>query len=166
MKKKLRADFHIHSSYSFDGVLPPKQIVNYAINQNAKWIAITDHNNLEGVRDLWDSCAKDVSKNFGIKYYKKDLYNCPYIGYKGVNIVSGLEATCRISAVENKKGNSSKIHLLVYGADINKNLLFLSLWKLSTRMTFYMTLERLNTFYLKFRGITLLRNILKNTFKK
>ena len=121
MKKKLRADFHIHSSYSFDGVLPPKQIVNYAINQNARWIAITDHNNLEGVRDLWDTCAKDISKNFGIKYYKKDLYNCPYIGYKGVNIVSGLEATCRISAVENKKGNSSKVHLLVYGADINKN---------------------------------------------
>jgi len=99
------ADFHIHSNYSFDGTLSPSEIVKFGRGKGLTFLSITDHNNLEGVRDLWDN-------------YRGD-YNSPAIFCNGVNAVSGVEVTCRVGSVKNNEGNSSKIHLLVYGADIN-----------------------------------------------
>ena len=111
-QKKL-ADFHIHSLYSFDAVLSPEEIVDAANHNNASWIAITDHNNLEGVCSLWDKS--------GTKY------NIPIAEYKSVNVVSGVEVTCRVSAVNNYNHRSCKVHLLVYGASLDKNSPLVSL---------------------------------------
>jgi hypothetical protein len=41
-------DLHIHSKYSIDGVLSPRQIIKLAIKNNLKAISVTDHNTIEG----------------------------------------------------------------------------------------------------------------------
>ena len=104
-KNKNLADFHIHSICSFDGVLTPAEVVKYSRDAGTKWISITDHNNLEGVRSLWDKYNQDP--------------RLPYINCDGVNVISGVEVTCRVGSVLNKKGNTCKVHLLVYGADLS-----------------------------------------------
>jgi len=40
--------FHIHSNYSFDSLLKPKTIVNYAIRHNFDILSIADHNTIAG----------------------------------------------------------------------------------------------------------------------
>lgn len=44
----MKFDLHIHSKYSFDGVLDPKKIVKIARKKNLSGIAITDHNTIKG----------------------------------------------------------------------------------------------------------------------
>ncbi len=43
-----KGDFHIHSTYS-DGSLTPSQIVRLAKKRQVDIMAITDHNNTDGV---------------------------------------------------------------------------------------------------------------------
>ena len=101
-------DFHIHSYYSSDAVLSPFEIIEQAKRSGVKHIAITDHNNIGAVRELWDYVGADLKQ--------------PFIEIDGVKIFSGVEVTCRVGGVENKKGNdSTKIHMLIYGADFSSN---------------------------------------------
>ena len=100
-----KADFHIHSEYSFDGVLSIDEIIREAKKNRLSWIAITDHNTDEGVRSLWDELDED--------------YNKPYINVDGLNVVSGVEVTCRVDGVLNNKDRTAKVHLLVYGASLD-----------------------------------------------
>ena len=100
------ADFHIHSKYSFDGVLSPAQIEGAALRNNLEWFAMTDHNTIQASIDLWQEEGQPL--------------NAPYITLEsGVNVVSGVEVTCKVMPVTNLKGNASKVHLLVYGADLS-----------------------------------------------
>ena len=100
------ADFHIHSKYSFDGVLSPAQIEQAALSNNVEWISMTDHNTIQASIDLW----KD----------KGAALNSPSITLdSGVTVVSGVEVTCKVMPVANLKGNASKVHLLIYGADLS-----------------------------------------------
>ena len=100
------ADFHIHSKYSFDGVLSPAQIEGAALRNNLEWFAMTDHNTIQASIDLWQEEGQSL--------------NAPYITLEsGVNVVSGVEVTCKVMPVTNLKGNASKVHLLVYGADLS-----------------------------------------------
>ena len=39
----MKFDLHIHSKYSYDGVLEPKRIVEIAMAKGLAGIAITDH---------------------------------------------------------------------------------------------------------------------------
>lgn len=41
-------DFHIHSNYSFDSILPVKKIINIAKRKKIDCIAITDHGTIHG----------------------------------------------------------------------------------------------------------------------
>ena len=52
-------DLHIHSTYS-DGTFSPNTIVKQAHEKGLDLIAISDHNNLEGVNDL-----REASKKYG-----------------------------------------------------------------------------------------------------
>lgn len=52
MKKYLRVDFHVHSKYSNDSTITAKDLVNYAKNRSLDAIAITDHNQIEGAKDI------------------------------------------------------------------------------------------------------------------
>ena len=100
------ADFHIHSKYSFDGVLSPVQIEQAAVSNNVEWLSITDHNTIQAAIDLW-------------KEHKADLKSPSLSLDSGVTVVSGVEVTCKVMPVANLKGNASKVHLLIYGADLS-----------------------------------------------
>jgi len=41
-------DFHIHSKYSFDSIMSPRNIIKTAVKKNIDLIAITDHNTIKG----------------------------------------------------------------------------------------------------------------------
>ena len=43
-----KGDFHIHSTYS-DGSLTPSQVVRLAKERHVDIMAITDHNNIDGI---------------------------------------------------------------------------------------------------------------------
>jgi len=44
----MKYDLHIHSKYSYDGILEPRDIVKIAIKRGLDGIAITDHNTVKG----------------------------------------------------------------------------------------------------------------------
>lgn len=44
----LRYDLHIHSKYSFDGILEPKEIISIAAERGLDGVAVTDHNTIKG----------------------------------------------------------------------------------------------------------------------
>jgi len=44
----MKCDFHIHSKYSYDGVLEPAKIVKIAVKKGLDGIAITDHDTIKG----------------------------------------------------------------------------------------------------------------------
>ena len=50
---RMRLDIHIHSSYSSDGTVSPKEILRYAKKKELNGIAITDHNVIQGSLKLW-----------------------------------------------------------------------------------------------------------------
>jgi hypothetical protein len=43
--------FHIHTRHSFDSLLHPAKVVNYALDHGFDLLAITDHNTLAGARE-------------------------------------------------------------------------------------------------------------------
>jgi len=47
-KNKMKYDLHIHSKYSSDGILEPKESIKTAIKKGINGIAITDHNTIKG----------------------------------------------------------------------------------------------------------------------
>lgn len=110
------ADLHIHSRNSFDAVPSINEIITNAQNNNVQWVSITDHNNFGAVKEL---------------YYKRDEnFALPYISIAGLNLLSGVEVTCRVSDVENNKGNSTKVHLLVYGFNLDRHTPLYKLMKI------------------------------------
>lgn len=44
----MKYDLHIHSKYSHDSILYPKEIVKIALNKGLSGVAITDHNTIKG----------------------------------------------------------------------------------------------------------------------
>lgn len=51
----MRADLHVHSSYSNDGVSTPQQIIERAIEVGLGCVAITDHNSFKAYFDVKDN---------------------------------------------------------------------------------------------------------------
>lgn len=47
----MRADLHLHTNFSYDGLPSPKEIVNYAISKKIDCICITDHGEIEGAME-------------------------------------------------------------------------------------------------------------------
>lgn len=62
MERKL-IDMHMHTCYS-DGELTPDELIEYAISRNVGTMAITDHDTINGL--------KNIKKNYGNKI---DIYN-------------------------------------------------------------------------------------------
>jgi predicted metal-dependent phosphoesterase TrpH len=44
----MRADLHLHTSFSYDGLPSPKEVVDFAISKNLDCVAICDHEKTEG----------------------------------------------------------------------------------------------------------------------
>ena len=45
---RVKADLHVHTTYSSDSVITPKQLVFYAKKRGLTAVAVTDHNTVEG----------------------------------------------------------------------------------------------------------------------
>ena len=45
---KIKADLHVHSNYSKDSMIPPKDLVFYAKKRGLNAVAVTDHNQIDG----------------------------------------------------------------------------------------------------------------------
>ncbi len=124
------ADFHLHTKHSFDGVLTPEEIIRSAKKNNVRWLALTDHNNLQACIDLWNKHGQKL-KN-------------PVIEVDGVNVIAGVEVTCKVMPVANLKGNASKVHLLIYGADLSPDSPIVRLMALKHQNDLDYDLRRLN----------------------
>ena len=58
----MKIDLHTHTYYS-DGSFSPKYVIDQAIERNVKYLAITDHDVIKGLKE-----AEDYSKNKPIKF--------------------------------------------------------------------------------------------------
>ena len=47
-KIQIRADLHVHTIYSKDSLITPKDLIFYAKKRGLNAVAVTDHNQLEG----------------------------------------------------------------------------------------------------------------------
>jgi predicted metal-dependent phosphoesterase TrpH len=47
-KMSVKADLHVHTTYSEDSTITPKELVFYAKKRGLNAVAVTDHNSLEG----------------------------------------------------------------------------------------------------------------------
>lgn len=56
--KKVFADFHIHTRFSRDSILPEKKFIEIAIERGLTHVAVTNHNNVEGAIAVRDKVAE------------------------------------------------------------------------------------------------------------
>ena len=49
---QVKADLHVHSFYSSDSIITPKELVYYAKKRGLNAVAVTDHNQIEGARKI------------------------------------------------------------------------------------------------------------------
>lgn len=54
---KLKIDLHVHTCYSYDGLITPKELVLYARKHGLDGVAITDHDRIDGAIKI----AKETS---------------------------------------------------------------------------------------------------------
>lgn len=97
-------DFHTHSNFS-DGKYSVDQLLEYAKQKRLGFFSVTDHDTFDGVIDYLDrqNLDKSLAKHF----------------VDGVNFVPGVEMTCRVSDVPNKRKRPTKIHMLLYAPDLS-----------------------------------------------
>lgn len=48
MRNMLKIDLHVHTCYSSDSLITPKELVSYARNAGLDGVAVTDHNRVDG----------------------------------------------------------------------------------------------------------------------
>lgn len=78
-------DFHVHSCFS-DGVLTPKELIKQAVGCGVEYLALTDHDNTNGLEE-----AAEEAKKAGIKFIKGVEISsrdddCPVIHMLGFHI--------------------------------------------------------------------------------
>ncbi len=89
----MASDLHIHTGFS-DGKLSPEEIVAKAMEVGLKYIALTDHDTIDGIVHLYESGM---------------------FPEKGIKIITGLEMSADCPGYE--------VHILGYNVDIyNSNL--------------------------------------------
>ncbi len=49
---RIKADLHVHTTYSKDSIITPKELVYYAKQKGLNAVAVTDHNYLEGAYEI------------------------------------------------------------------------------------------------------------------
>lgn len=126
MSKKT-ADLHIHSFYS-DGTMSPAEILQQAIQNNVGLIALTDHNMLDGSRELGELCrdtdimyipgveldSLDEGLNYHILGYGVDLNNKVFSDFVDKN--RNLLFTVNSLLIEKMEGDYTNISVEDYNA--------------------------------------------------
>jgi predicted metal-dependent phosphoesterase TrpH len=49
---QIKADLHVHTTYSSDSIITPEELVFYAKKRGLNAVAVTDHNQVEGARKI------------------------------------------------------------------------------------------------------------------
>lgn len=102
-----KVDLHVHTKGSIDGAKSIEDLIAMAKGNGLEYLALTDHNTYSEVVKFWNSRDVELST--------------PMIEVDGVKVIAGTEVTCRVSQITNLSSNSSKLHVLVYGADMSPN---------------------------------------------
>ncbi|MDR2700068.1 MAG: CehA/McbA family metallohydrolase [Nitrososphaerota archaeon] len=108
---QIRADLHVHTTYSNDSLITPKHLIHYAKKNGLNAVAVTDHNYLTGALKI----AKDT----------KDFLIIPGIEISSTNghiialnitepIPQGLTATETIEHIHTLDGTAIACHPYVY----------------------------------------------------
>ena len=84
----MASDLHTHTSFS-DGKLSPEELLAAAKEAGLSYIAVTDHDTVDGIRHL----------------YEQGLYPS-----KTINIIPGIEFSCEV--------DDHDVHILGYDFDI------------------------------------------------
>jgi len=107
---------HVHTYYSIlDGQSPIKRLVDKAIGDGMRGMAITDHGNMFGIKEFYNYC-KDVNKGRkkdGLEPFKP-IFGCEmYVAHRTK------------SDMEKSKGDLGGYHLIVLAKNYNgyKNLI-------------------------------------------
>jgi len=87
------SDLHIHTTFS-DGKYTPEEVVAASKKAGLKYMAITDHDTVDGIRHL----------------YENGLFPC-----KGINIIPGIEFSAH--------DETHEVHILGYNIDIYNGFL-------------------------------------------
>ena len=98
------ADLHTHSQASLDASKPISYLIKKARTAKNSVLAVSDHNTLKGVNYFLDK-----------KGYPRQAV-MELIDMKTI-FLPATEITCRISEIQNLKGNPTKVHILAYGLD-------------------------------------------------
>lgn len=98
------ADLHTHSQASLDASKPVSYLLKKARTAKNSILAVSDHNTLKGVNHFLD--RKGYSRQAVMELMDSKTIFLP-----------AVEITCRISEIQNLKGNPTKIHMLAYGLD-------------------------------------------------
>lgn len=90
-------DLHIHSSYSSDGYYTPEEIYKRVNKLGVKYFAISDHNVIEGSKELYDDYQGDSntflipSVEISVWYKSEEIHILAYgIDYNSTNLKSCL----------------------------------------------------------------------------
>lgn len=84
-------DLHIHSNYS-DGLLSPKEIVDYALKRNLAAIAIADHDTTLGIPETVEEGKKGEIEIVPAVELSAEIENISSADFKSVNTTRGKEA--------------------------------------------------------------------------
>lgn len=103
--KVKRVELHAHSLGSIDGACSVQKMISIAKQCNVEYLAISDHNTFSECVKLWRQHGFSLDQ--------------PVIEVDGVKIISATEVTCRVGTIRNLSGNTAKLHVLIYGADMS-----------------------------------------------
>lgn len=98
----MKADLHIHSSYS-DGNMSVSEIIEYAKSKNLDIVGITDHDNLRSSEDI-SNLNSDILALVGVElstYYNNE--NIHILGYFNNNEIKTLEIKEYLSELRKKR---------------------------------------------------------------
>lgn len=106
------SEVHCHTKFSTDGECGFEELLDRAERMKLEYFSTTDHNNMEYIRKYLES----KGLNPLLAYHKM----------KNTKYIPGVEVTCRINHSDglNRKGNPSKIHMLVYSPILQEDNLF------------------------------------------
>lgn len=140
-ENKGNIDLHTHTTAS-DGILSPKQLLKLAVTRKLKAIAITDHDTVNGIRELVKQKAIEPRKNLE-SGPKRQMF---ITRDNKLEIVPGVEISCGI-----KRLGISDLHIIGLFIDIKSDNLNKLLNKAKTeRLTQKRKMVRkLNRFGLK-----------------
>ncbi|MBN2805037.1 MAG: DNA polymerase III subunit alpha, partial [Prolixibacteraceae bacterium] len=109
---------HVHSQYSIlDGQASIKGLVNKAVSNGMKALALTDHGTMFGIKEFWNACK---SENYGNPEMKREEW------FK-IKPILGCETYVADRGIENKVGKEDRsgYHLIILAKNHTgyKNLL-------------------------------------------